>query len=189
MCVMSNSPSSDIGSVLSLWRYPIKSMQGEELHATSVTDGGLLGDRVYAVMDQATGKVASAKYPRKWGTLIGCHASFMRPPRLGVRFPTVRITMPDGTIVTSAQEHVHTLLSRLFERDVALTTTRPESPSVEAERLDTLDPAGAIGDVGKFMMPGKFSDYAAVHVLTTSTLGRLRALYPPGGLRRATVPS
>ena len=49
---MSNSPSSDTGSVVSLWRYPVKSMMGEELHTTSVTDGGLLGDRVYAVIDQ-----------------------------------------------------------------------------------------------------------------------------------------
>jgi len=177
---MSNSPSTDTGSVLSLWRYPVKSMLGEELQATHVTDGGLLGDREYAVMDQATGKVGSAKYPRKWGALLGCHASFLEPPRLGAQLPAVRITLPDGTTVTSAQEHVHTLLSRVFERDVALTTTRPESPSVEVERLDTLDPAEAIGDVGKFMMPGKFSDYAAVHVLTTATLDCLRALYPPG---------
>src|SRR5262245_36580 len=64
--MMLNRPSSDTGSVVSLWRYPVKSMMGEELHATSVTDGGLLGDRVYAVIDQSTGKIASAKYPRKW---------------------------------------------------------------------------------------------------------------------------
>lgn len=51
---------------------------------------------------------------------------------------------------------------------------------MEVERPDTLDPAEKIGDVGNFMMPGKFSDYAAVHVLTTATLDRLRALYPRG---------
>ena len=95
---MSNSPSSDTGSVLSLWRYPVKSMLGEELHATYVTDGGLLGDRVYAVMDQSTGKVASAKYPRKWGTLIACHASFLEPPRLGAQLPTVRIALPTAPL-------------------------------------------------------------------------------------------
>jgi len=178
--MMSNSQSSDTGSVRSLWRYPVKSMVGEELHATYVTDGGLLGDRQYAVIDQSTGKVASAKYPRKWGTLIDCRAAFLEPPRLGAHLPAVRITLPDDTSVTSAQEHVHTLLSRVLERDVTLATTRPESPSVEVERLDTLDPAETIGDVGKFMMPGKFSDYAAVHVLTTATLERLRALYPQG---------
>jgi uncharacterized protein YcbX len=175
-----HSSASDAGSVLSLWRYPVKSMLGEELHATDVTDGGLLGDRVYAVMDQSTGKVASAKYPRKWGRLLDFRAAFLEPPRLEEQIPAVRITLPDGTIVTSTQEDVHTLLSRVLEREVTLTTTRPASPSVEVERLDAIAPAEMIGDVGQFMMPGKFSDYAAVHVLTTSTLDRLHALYPQG---------
>jgi hypothetical protein len=178
--MMSNGPSSDTGSVLSLWRYPIKSMLGEELHATCVTDGGLLGDRVHAVMDQSTGKVASAKYPRKWGALVDCRAAFLESPRLGEPFPAVRITLPDGTNVTSAEEQVHALLSRVLEREVTLTTERPESPSVEVERIDAPDPAERIGDVGAFMMQGKFSDYAAVHVLTTATLDRLHSLYPRG---------
>jgi uncharacterized protein YcbX len=155
-------------------------MMGEELHATSVTDGGLLGDRVYALIDQSTGKVASAKYPRKWGKLFDCRAAFLEPPHPGEPIPPVRITLPDGTIVTSAQENVHALLSSVLEREVTLTTTRPASPSVEVERLDALDPAETIVDIGAFMMQGRFSDYAAVHVLTTATMNRLRALYPQG---------
>jgi uncharacterized protein YcbX len=155
-------------------------MMGEELHATYVTDGGLLGDRVYAVIDQSTGKVASAKYPRKWGKLFDFRAAFIEPPHPGEPLPSVRITLPDGTIVTSAQEHVHACLSSVLEREVTLTTTRPASPSVEVERLDALDPAETVVDIGAFMMQGRFSDYAAVHVLTTATLNRLRTLYPQG---------
>ena len=177
---MSNRPSSDIGSVVSLWRYPVKSMMGEELHATYVTDGGLLGDRVYAVIDQSTGKIASAKYPRKWGKLFDFRAAFLEPPHPGELLPSVRMTLPDGTIVTSAQENVHACLSRVLEREVTLTATRPASPSVEVERLDALDPADTVLDLGAFMMQGRFSDYAAVHMLTTATLDRLRALYPQG---------
>ena len=177
---MSNRPSSDTGSVVSLWRYPVKSMMGEELHATHVTDGGLLGDRVYALIDQSTGKVASAKYPRKWGKLFDFRAAFLEPPHPGELLPSVWMTLPDGTIVTSAQENVHALLSSILEREVTLTTTRPASPSVEVERLDALDPAETIVDIGAFMMQGRFSDYAAVHLLTTATLDRLCALYPQG---------
>ena len=33
------------GSVVALWRYPVKSMMGEELNSSEVTDRGLLGDR------------------------------------------------------------------------------------------------------------------------------------------------
>ncbi len=53
------------GSVVSLWRYPVKSMMGEELNASEVTERGLLGDRAYALVDRSDGKVASAKNPRK----------------------------------------------------------------------------------------------------------------------------
>jgi len=155
-------------------------MMGEELHATYVTDGGLLGDRVYAVIDQSTGKVANAKYPRKWGKLFDFRAALIEPPHPGEQLPSVRITLPDGTSVTSAQENVHACLSSVLEREVTLTTTRPASPSVEVERLDALDPAETIVDIGAFMMQGRFSDYAAIHVLTTATIDRLRALYPLG---------
>jgi len=34
-----------LGSIISLWKYPVKSMLGEELNATAVTKRGLLGDR------------------------------------------------------------------------------------------------------------------------------------------------
>ena len=33
------------GKVVALWRYPIKSMQGEQVLATTLVNGSLLGDR------------------------------------------------------------------------------------------------------------------------------------------------
>ena len=60
---MSNNQNNS-GSVVSLFRYPVKSMMGEELNAIDVTHRGLLGDRIYAVVDSSDGKVASAKNPR-----------------------------------------------------------------------------------------------------------------------------
>ncbi len=44
-----------LGSVVSLWRYPVKSMMGEEVNASEVTKGGLLGDRVYALAPRTRG--------------------------------------------------------------------------------------------------------------------------------------
>jgi hypothetical protein len=61
-----SSTESVLGSIVSLWRYPVKSMMGEELNASEVTKGGLLGDRAYALVDASDGKVATAKNPRKW---------------------------------------------------------------------------------------------------------------------------
>ena len=37
---------AELGKVASLWRYPVKSMQGEELSEGEVTQYGLWGDRV-----------------------------------------------------------------------------------------------------------------------------------------------
>src|SRR5207249_4216854 len=81
-----------LGTVVALWRYPVKSMLGEELNAAEVTERGLLGDRAFALVDPATGKVVSAKHPRKWGRLFDCRAAFVAPPRLGAPLPPVRVT-------------------------------------------------------------------------------------------------
>src|ERR687890_860865 len=81
------------GKVVSLWRYPVKSMLGEELNSSYVTERGLVGDRAYALIDQETGKVASAKNPRKWGNLFDFRAAFIEDPPQAVEniLPPVRI--------------------------------------------------------------------------------------------------
>ena len=45
-----------VGSVAGLWRFPVKSMRGEQLEQAEVTERGLLGDRAYALIDAGTGK-------------------------------------------------------------------------------------------------------------------------------------
>src|SRR5258705_11724077 len=102
-----------LGSTVSLWRYPVKSMMGEELNAAEVTKGGLLGDRAYALVDRSDGKVASAKNPRKWPQLFDFRAALADAPRTGVKAPPVRIPLPDGTIVNSEQPDLHQVLSKV----------------------------------------------------------------------------
>jgi hypothetical protein len=119
-----------LGSVLSLWRYPVKSMMGEELNATDITERGLLGDRAYALVDPANGKVASAKNPRKWGTLFDFRAAFVQPPRTSEKLPSVRITLPNGTIVTSEQNNINQILSNALGREARLEAMAPQTPSL-----------------------------------------------------------
>ena len=69
-----NQARTSAGTVVSLWRYPVKSMLGEELNSSYVTERGLIGDRAYALIDQKTGKVASTRKPRKWGMLFDSSA-------------------------------------------------------------------------------------------------------------------
>ena len=51
-----------IGTITEVWRYPVKSLPGERLdRRIAVGPGGVDGDRRRAVVDEATGKVLSAK--------------------------------------------------------------------------------------------------------------------------------
>jgi uncharacterized protein len=172
------------GSVSSVLRYPVKSMMGEELTAASVMEGGLVGDRAFALIDNSTGKIASAKNPRKWARLFDCHASFVAPPRTGHPMPPVRIMLPDGSDVTSDQPNANAVLSRFFEREVTLAKTAPDSPALEEywPDIDGLAHRETVTDesIALSAPKGSFFDYAVAHVITTNTLNRLRELYPQG---------
>jgi len=63
--------------------------------------------------------------------LFDCHASFVEPARQGHPTPPVWIMLPDGTNFTSDQHNTNAVLSRYFEREVTLTKTAPDSPSLE----------------------------------------------------------
>ena len=164
------------GTVKALWRYPVKSMAGTKIDEALVTEGGILGDRGYAVLDRTSGRVGSAKTPRKWAGLMALAADFVEPPQPGAPLPPVRIVWPDGAAVSSNDGDPDARLSDTLGRPVTLTTERPEAPSLE--RLDPLAADETIVDIGELMMAGRFSDYAALHLITTATLARLAELRP-----------
>src|SRR5882762_8143011 len=182
-----------VGSIVSLWRYPVKSMMGEELNATEVAKIGLLGDRAYALVDSSDGKVASAKNPRKWPQLFDFRAALADAPRTGVKVPPVRITLPDGTIVNSEQPDLHQIFSKVLKREVTLDaiahgrqgiveSALPNVRTAAAEEywpdIEGLEHRDTVTDFG--LPEGTFFDCAVVHLLTTATLDRLRVLYPQG---------
>jgi len=170
-----------VGSIVSLWRYLVKSMMGEELNATEVATTGLLGDRAYALVDKSDAKVASAKNPRKWPQLFDFRAVLADAPKSVVKAPSVRITLPDGTIVSRDQHDTDQILSNVLKRQVKLESTgraaNRYSRGVLAgyRRLDHRD---TVTDFG--LPEGTFFDCAVAHLLTTATLDHLRALYPDG---------
>jgi uncharacterized protein YcbX len=156
-------------------------MLGEELESADITKSGLLGDRAYALIDGSDGKVATAKNPRKWPTLFNFHAELAATPAPGAKLPPVRITLPDGAVVTSEQPDVHRLLSSVLGRDVTLSGL-PEQPMSTAEEfwpdMEGLDHRNTVTD---FNLPeSTYFDIDYVHILTTATLARFRELYPEG---------
>src|SRR5437867_4299135 len=101
----SMATQTELGAVVSLWRYPVKSMMGEELNTTEVTTRGLRGDRAYALVDGKDGKVATAKNPRKW------------PQLFDFRDTVTDFALPVGTFFDCAAVHLVTTatLDRLGE--------------------------------------------------------------------------
>ena len=184
---MSDSTSGVLGSVVALWRYPVKSMLGEELNRSDISRHGLLGDRAYALVDGSNGKVASAKNPRKWPQLFDFRATFVNQPQLDAAIPPVRVTLPDGTLVTSDQGDIDQIMSQTLHRQVKLeaaarAVVTASSRTAKAEEywpdMEGLDYRDTVTDFD--LPPGTFFDCATVHVLTTNTLDRLRELYPEG---------
>jgi len=175
---MGNQTNATLATV---WRYPVKSMMGEELNASLITELGVLGDRAFALVDKETGIVVSAKNPKKWPDFFSFRAAYSDAPRQTV-LPAIFITLPDGTIVRSDSANVDAVLSAALSRPVTLKNRAAEKSSLEqfwpeyegeAQEIST---EAVAGDAPA----GTFFDYATLHLLTTNSLQSLQALYPEG---------
>jgi len=165
-----------MSTVKSLWRYPVKSMMGETLRATSITDKGIHGDRASALVDVVTGKIVSAKNPRLWPNMFSFHSCYDDIENSN----NVRITLPDGTIVNSNDDNADSLLSSALGKKVKFISQVPTNPQLEEywPDIDNLDNRDIVTD--EDMPKGTFYDLAIIHLLTTSTLDELSRLNTEG---------
>jgi uncharacterized protein YcbX len=169
---------SVVGRIVGIWRYPVKSMLGEELNATFLTERGLVGDRALALIDAETGKVASAKNPRRWPTLFDFRAAYVTPPVAEGPLPAVRITLPDGETLTTDQADAEARLTTAAGRTVRLAHSASGTATSEGYWPD-VDWLPQRDQEFEFPLPpGTFFDGAAVHLVTTATLDRLQGLSP-----------
>lgn len=175
---MAKFRGSGLGKVASIWRYPVKSMIGEELQTAEVTATGLVGDRVLALIDRETGKVASAKNPRLWPNFFVYSAAYLSPSSDARSQPVVRINLPDGQAMTSDDPQLEQQLSTGLGRAVRIQWLSDEIVTSQGywpdfEWLENRD------EVFEFPLPqGTFFDGMTIHLLTTATLECLRAASP-----------
>jgi uncharacterized protein YcbX len=168
--------SEVVGSISRLWRFPVKSMGGEQLQVVELTGQGVLGDRAYALIDNDTGKAVSAKNTRLFPDLFEFSAAFVEEPGPDESMPEIEITFPDGTSVRSDSGDIDRVLSTHFNQNVTLG--RFTDPVAEGA-----DPGGNQGNdvarsLGSPLPAGSFLDLFPMSVLTTSTLERLNELEP-----------
>jgi len=92
-------------SVLALWRYPLKSAQGESLQSVDVDREGVRSDRAWACIDLEDGTMGGAKHPGKWGRLlewpdlVRVSACPGRPPPSDRQRPSAAPRCPTGQLV------------------------------------------------------------------------------------------
>ena len=187
--------SEPIGRIEALWRFPVKSMLGEALEAAELGEGGIAGDRAYAIVDRQTGKVASAKHPKRWPNLLECRAAFVEEPRAGEAAPPARIELADGSSVLSDAPDADAVLSGFFGREVELARAARNGYTIDQYHPDEedYDPEGHRDEVVEARLgaaffndrglpsavpEGSFFDLFPLSVLTTSTLERLNELEP-----------
>lgn len=185
----------DLGSVESVSRFPVKSMRGERIATARLTPAGFVGDRTYALIETASGKVVSAKRPRIGSKLLSCRAEFVEPFLAGSAAPPVRISLPTGLTVTSDDPHVDAVLSDYLGLLVSLRqTTAGEFLTVERSspfsgqgvgaaqfsKPESVVNSSSSADAANLspIPPGSFLDAFPVSVLTTSTLSKLGSLSP-----------
>jgi uncharacterized protein YcbX len=153
-------------------------MMGEALNAAHITPRGLFGDRSYALCDTETGKVVSAKNPRKWPNLFSYHAAYTSPPAAGSVVPPVRVTLPDGGFAVTSSPGFASVVSATLGRSITLLTTPPPHAQLEEYWPDMEELANRDLVTDEAMPEGTFFDLAVLHVLTTGTLDRLHELNP-----------
>ena len=136
--------------VLQLWRYPVKSMQGERLDRASITATGIEGDRSWGVRDRSTGYVLTAK----------------RVPAL--LYATAR-WVEGRPVVTLPGEHES--LAAWLDRDVALVDADADGRGTYEIAEDQFDESSTVlqwnGPRGSF----HDSNRNQLHLLSTASLG------------------
>lgn len=179
---MGRKVAQTVGVIAEIWRYPVKSMLGEQLTEARLTPTGLEGDREWALLDAQSERVLSAK---KWPALLELHAACAPAGSAGHRQEQVVVTMPDGRALAVGEPASSQALSQYLGHAVSFACAQPEQ-CLRAE----IDPTSVFGDVPASMMlpgfvdasmpdtfslvKGGFCDAAPLHLLTSATLEFLR---------------
>ena len=135
--------------VVGLWRYPVKSLQGEAIPVADFEADGILGDRQWGIRDGRTDRILTA---RRRPELLAAAASYDDG--------TPVITLPDGRVSVGPGEGTDRLLSEWLGSPVSLVPSVGTDPGRAEYFADaTDDTSQAI----EWTMPeGRYVDAAAV---------------------------
>lgn len=154
-------------TIVELWRYPVKSMQGERLQSVSLDASGFVADRRFGVVTPEGFVLSGKSEPR----ILGASASVRADGE-------IEIELPDGVRTASDDPDVDALLSAWLDRPLRLhraaadeqfTIHHHTDPEDETKTKDFSTPPGAYYD-----------SRSTVHLLSHSSLRAAGAAYREG---------
>ena len=190
----------EVGRIASIWRYPVKSMAGEQVASARIGELGLHADRTWAVRDVELGATTSAK---RLPGLLWCTARYATDPPADAgpgHAPEVIIGLPQGREVSSSDPAVHAMLSDYLDRAVELRALPPiadrdqyRGPMATKTDMRTIFglgpddplpdlsmfPVRKLAEISRYATPiGSYVDAYPVHLLTDRALRTMAALAP-----------
>lgn len=174
-----NASGNALGEIIAIFRYPVKSMLGEELRTAAIEPRGLVGDRGYALIDDETGRVISTKRPKRWARMFELRA--FTEGAVWVQFPTGEALRIDDASLPAQ-------LGEFFGRTVSVSSSPPPGARFDEvwvrELKDGAEPYfGGPSQIveGEEMIAGgssmgrdgNFFNLSPVHIVTTSSLRAL----------------
>ncbi|MDO6442893.1 MOSC domain-containing protein [Marinobacter sp. 2_MG-2023] len=182
-----------IGTIESIWRYPVKGMAGESLGACALDSQGLAGDRTWAVQDVKRQEIQSCKFRPQ---LLQCRAR----TRGELDSEHIEITFPDGQTLRSDHPQVNAQVSALIGHESVLQPLRADAGDDFYRRYKTDDhtwldelkatfareegePLPDLDNLPKSMQEfvsvrGTFFLVSPFHILTTASLDYMKQQNP-----------
>ena len=154
-------------TIVELWRYPVKSMQGERVQSVALDASGFAADRRFGVVTPEGFVLSGKSEPR----ILGASASVRADGE-------IEIELPEGVRTASDAPDVDALLSAWLDRPLRLhralddeqfTIHHHTDPEDETKTKDFSTPPGAYYD-----------SRSTVHLLSRSSLRAASAAYAEG---------
>jgi uncharacterized protein YcbX len=176
--------------VESIWRYPLKSAQGESVTRIFFGPDGPDGDRSWACVT-AGGLVVSAKHPRRWGRLLYVIAALVTAAPGGGMI----VRVPGFGPLRAGTRQADDALSRWLGEQVRLNSEVPaqarlhrlwpEEPGMIPEWASNIGAGDEeITQINGARPGGRFVDFGAVHLVTTGALSELSQNAASADVRR-----
>lgn len=146
-----------LGIVSELWRYPASSLAGERRETISVDIESIKGDRMFGLVDASDNEIARPDRDAKWHKV----------PRIRTRLSPAReleIAIPGGGWLAAPG----------IESDRAVSAYLGFEASIRPFRRENAGP-----DYSGPLTAERYRK-APIHLLTTASLARLKALHPEG---------